>query len=68
MKMNRIIYSITVEDVVKIVQQTMGRNPTEEEIKYVEENLGEKIAWFELIEILLREYRRGSPNGLRLVK
>ncbi|MEO8210811.1 MAG: hypothetical protein ABI840_09620 [bacterium] len=50
---NKIIYELSVEDIYEVCNQTLDRDPTKEEIKFIEENIGDNIAWFDIIEELL---------------
>ena len=50
---NKIIYELSVEDIYEACNQTLDRDPTKEEIKFIEENIGDNIAWFDIIEELL---------------
>jgi hypothetical protein len=68
MKKNRIIYSITVEDVCQVALEKLGLEPNEEIVKFVEEHIGDKIAWFDYIESLLTEFKRKSSTGLTVVR
>lgn len=52
---NKIIYQISIKDIYEVCQQTLDRNPTKNEIKFIEENLGNRISWFDIIDDLLVE-------------
>jgi hypothetical protein len=60
---NKIIYQIPVEDITEVCNQTLDRSPTKEEIKFVEENIGDKISWFDIIEVLLLSNVKEQSNG-----
>ena len=45
----KIIYSINIEDVQNVVEQELERQPTEEELRLVEEKVGDYINWYEAI-------------------
>ena len=66
MKTNKekIIYSIAVKDIYTVVEEVLNRKPTEPELKFVEDNIGERIAWFDVIENLLNEFKSKAkePN------
>ncbi|TMI96076.1 MAG: hypothetical protein E6H06_05120 [Bacteroidetes bacterium] len=55
MKRNKIIYSIAIEDIYEITQELFNREPTKEELKFVENKIGDRIAWHDVIESLLNE-------------
>jgi len=54
---NKIIYQLSVEDIYEVCKQAFNRKPTEAEIKHVEENVGDYIAWFDAIENALIHYK-----------
>ena len=45
MKNNEPVYELTVKDLQNIANEVIGRNLTDQEIKQVEENLGNFIDW-----------------------
>lgn len=60
---DRIIYSINVEDLQTVAEQELERELTDEEIKIVEEHLGDYIDWYGAIALTLSEVIR--KNKLR---
>lgn len=52
---DRIVYSINVEDIQTVAEQELDRELTDEEIKRVEQRLGDYIDWYEAIAITLNE-------------
>lgn len=54
----RIVYSINVEDLQTVAEQELGRELTDEEIKIVEERLGDYIDWYGAIALTLGEVIR----------
>ena len=62
MKRENIIYTITTQDINEVAQQSFDRNPTKNELKFVEQNIGDHIAWFEIIENLLNEFNSQSEQ------
>ncbi len=54
-KRNRIIYSITIEDLQTVAEQELERELTDEEIKNVEKCLGDYIDWYGAITSTLNE-------------
>lgn len=57
MDKSRIIYSLAAEDISTVANEIGEREPTAEEVRYIEENLGEHIQWFAIIESLLRDLK-----------
>lgn len=55
---NRIVYSINVEDLQIVAERELERGLTDEEIKIVEERLGDYIDWYETIASTLSEVIR----------
>jgi hypothetical protein len=51
----RIVYSINVEDLQNVAEQELERELTDEEIKIVEERLGDYIDWYGAIALILSE-------------
>ena len=52
---DRIIYSINVEDLQTVAEQESERELTDEEIKIVEDRLGDYIDWYGSIASVLGE-------------
>ena len=52
---DRIVYSINVEDIQTVAEHELDRELTDEEIKRVEQRLGDYIDWYEAIAITLNE-------------
>lgn len=50
---DRIVYSINVEDLQNVAEQELERGLTDEEIKIVEERLGDYIDWYGAIALTL---------------
>jgi hypothetical protein len=44
-----IVYSINVEDIQNVASEEFGRALTEEEVKIVEDKLGDYIKWYDAI-------------------
>lgn len=49
MRKNKIIYSINIEDVQNVAEQELDRELTVEELKIVEEKIGDQFDWYEAI-------------------
>ena len=63
MKKNKIIYSITVEDVLTVAKESIKRKPTKKELGFIEEKIGDYIEWHDIIDNLLGEF--GREQGKR---
>ncbi len=48
-KREKIIYSITVEDVQNVAQEELERKLNKDELRLVEDKLGDHIDWYEAI-------------------
>ena len=55
---DRVAYSINVEDLQTVAEQELERELTDEEIKIVEERLGDYIDWYEATALTLNEVVR----------
>ncbi|MDD9818767.1 MAG: hypothetical protein OXU61_11640 [Gammaproteobacteria bacterium] len=56
----RIVYSLNVEDIQTVAGEVLGRALTEDEIKMVEDAVGEKVRWFDAIEQAINEKIRSE--------
>jgi hypothetical protein len=54
MKSETIIYSLTVEDVQTVAMETMNRELTEAEINSLIDPIGDRLAWFDAVENVIR--------------
>ena len=45
----KIIYSINIEDIQTVAEQEFDRKLTEEELRLVENKLGDYVGWYEAI-------------------
>lgn len=54
---DKIIYQLSVKDIYEVCDQVFDRKPTKAEIEYVEEKIGDHIAWFDAIENALISYK-----------
>jgi hypothetical protein len=70
----RAIYSISVADVVDVADNEFSVKLTEEEIKRVEDRLGDYIDWHEALSLAIsdvlegRRKSRGEKSGRRSLK
>ena len=56
----RIVYSLNVEDIQTVAGEVLCRALTEDEIKMVEDAVGEKVRWFDAIEQAINEKIRSE--------
>ena len=56
---DRIVYSLSVEDIQNVAEEILDRKLRKKEIEKVEEKLGDAINWFSAIEdaIILSEIK-----------
>ena len=45
----RVVYSINVADIQTVAQEELGRRLTDDELKRIEDNLGDYIQWHDAI-------------------
>lgn len=50
------IYLLSVEDVQHVAMEEYGRTLTDEEIEIVEENVGDYIKWYDIIEMTIENH------------
>ncbi|MEW6607230.1 MAG: hypothetical protein AB1414_07205 [bacterium] len=63
MKKNRIIYSLSVEDILNVIEENnMDINLDEKMVKFIQDKVGDIIDWREAIEFALFEYKRKYSN------
>ncbi len=55
MKNNKIIYSLTVEDIQTVANQEIERDLSSDEIKKIIEPIGENIKWYDAIADAIQE-------------
>ncbi|MCX6829767.1 MAG: hypothetical protein NT002_10885 [candidate division Zixibacteria bacterium] len=51
--MEKIIYSINIEDVQTVAQEEYGRVLTPDELKKVEDKIGDYFGWYDAIDMLI---------------
>lgn len=51
------MYSINIEDIQNVAKQALDRTLTEEELKLVEDKLGDYAGWYEAILHALNELK-----------
>ena len=52
---NRIVYSLNVEDLQHVANDELVRDLDAEEIKRVEDRIGEYISWYETIALAIND-------------
>ncbi len=55
MDVDKIVYSINVEDIQNVAEEQLGRELTEKEVNFVEDRLGDHIDWYDSICIALND-------------
>ncbi len=53
---HKIIYQLTTEDIYTVVEESLDRKPTKDELKFVEEKIGDYIDWYDAIDTILMRY------------
>jgi len=52
---DKVIYSLNVEDVQTVAREEFGRELTGRELKFVEEEIGGYINWYDIISLVIEE-------------
>jgi hypothetical protein len=55
MDLERVIYQLTVEDLQTVAQEALGRDLTEKEVLFVENQLADTIDWYAAIYNAINE-------------
>jgi hypothetical protein len=55
MKNNKIVYSLTIEDIQTVSNQEIGRKLSAEETEKIIETIAEKIKWYDAISDSINE-------------
>lgn len=55
MDVDKIVYSINVEDIQNVAEEQLGRELTEKEVNFVEDKLGDYIDWYDSISFALND-------------
>ena len=63
MKNDKIIYSLTVEDVQNVANQELERNLSPDEILKIVELIAEKINWYDAISDSINEKISSAPSS-----
>lgn len=50
---SKIIYSLNIEDAQNVAEQEIGRKLTETELKVIENNIGDYIDWYEVLNSVI---------------
>lgn len=65
MKRNKVIYSLSVEDILNVIQENnMNITLDEEKIKFIQDKVGDIIDWRGAIEFALFEYKNKNKTGI----
>ena len=56
MEVDKIVYSINVEDIQNVAEEQLGRELTEKEVHFVEDRLGDYIDWYDSISFALSDF------------
>jgi hypothetical protein len=54
--LDKIIYQLTVEDLQNVANDELSRNLTEEEIRLLENKMGDYIDWYEIISFVISNH------------
>ena len=52
---NKVIYSISIEDVQTVALEGIGRELSIREIESIIDDIGERIPWYDIIDITISE-------------
>jgi hypothetical protein len=44
------IYELTTEDIYTVAEEVLERKPTKVELAFMEEKIGDRISWYDIIE------------------
>lgn len=68
MKPLKVIYSINIEDVQTVAEEELGRKLNRNELKIVEDKIGDYIDWHEAITLALNEAVKLQKKSKTLAK
>lgn len=54
MDTSKIIYSINIEDVQNVAEEKLGRKLTDNELKTIEDKIGDYIDWYGAIDMAMQ--------------
>ena len=65
-KKDRIVYSISVADIQDVADEELERELTPEEVKWVENRVGDYISWYDAIALTINEMiaKKNTDNNL----
>ena len=65
-KKDRIVYSISVADIQDVADEELERELTPEEVKWVENRVGDYISWYDAIALAINEMvaKQNTDNNL----
>lgn len=58
----RVVYSLNVRDIQAVAEERLGRHLSENELKIVEDNLGNYVQWYDIIEAVIENHVEMSPS------
>jgi hypothetical protein len=56
MNKDKIIYQLTIEDIQTVATEVYGRELSEQEIKKIIYPIGDRVAWYDIIDDCIRAY------------
>ncbi len=62
MRSDKIVYSLSIEDIQTVALETLDRKLTDEEMKKVLDPIADKISWYDAIDDAIREHIGGEEN------
>lgn len=61
-----VVYSINVEDIQMVAVGEFGRTLTDDELQVIEDNLGDYIAWYDIIDTVINIHLRLARESSEL--
>lgn len=56
--LDKVIYQLTVEDLQNVANDELSRDLTEEEVRLLEDKIGDYIDWYEIISVAISNHIR----------
>lgn len=53
---NHVVYSLNIDDIQNVAVEEFGRTLTADELEIIEDNLGDYIKWYDIIEMTINEH------------
>ncbi|MBI2469746.1 MAG: hypothetical protein HYV59_00680 [Planctomycetes bacterium] len=54
-ELSKIIYSLNIEDAQNVAKEELGRKLTKKELKIVEDQVGNYIDWYQVIDFAIQD-------------